>query len=53
MNQEWIFEVNGFHRVEKGHVELNEECFYFKNSKSNATTSKQKSKVNNIDILAD
>ena len=20
-NQEWIFEVNGFHRVKKGHVE--------------------------------
>ena len=27
--------------------------FYFKNNKSNATTSKQKLKVNNIDILVD
>ena len=26
---------------------------YFKNIKSNATTSKQKSKVNDIDILVD
>ena len=33
---------------------LNEmKCFYFKNNKTNATTSKQKSKVNNIDILVD
>ena len=29
------------------------KMFYFKNNKSNATTSKQKSKVNNIDILVD
>ena len=28
-------------------------CFYFKNKKSNATTLKQKSKVNNTDILFD
>ena len=53
INQEWVFEVNGFHKVKKGHVEWNEKCFYFKNNKSNATTSKQKSKVNNIDILVD
>ena len=29
------------------------KMFYFKNNKSNATTSKQKSKVNNNDILVD
>ena len=39
--------------VKKKHVEWYEKCFYFKNNKSNATTSKQKSKVNNIDILVD
>ena len=53
INQEWVVEVNGFHSVKKGHVEWNEKYFYFKNDKSNATTSKQKSKVNNIDILVD
>ena len=52
-NQEWVFEVNGFHRVKKGHIERNKKCFYFKNDNSNATISKQKSKVNNIDILVD
>ena len=51
IKQEWVFEVNGFHRAKKEHVEWNEKCFYFKNNKSNATTSKRKSKVNNIDIL--
>ena len=29
------------------------KCFYFKNNMSNATTSKNKSKVNDIDILVD
>ena len=52
INQEWVFEVNRFHMVKKGHAEWNEKCFYFKN-KSNATTLKQKSKVNNTDILVD
>ena len=52
-NQEWVFEVNGFHRVKKGHVEQNEKYFYFKNNKSNTTTSKQKLKVNKIDISID
>ena len=39
INQEWVFEVNGFHRVKKGHVEWNEKS---------ATTSKQKSKLNTL-----
>ena len=43
INQEMVFEVNAFHRVKKGHVEWKEKCLYFKNNKSNATTSKQKS----------
>ena len=53
INQEWVFEVNGFHKVKKGHVEWNEKCFYFKNNKSNATTSKQKSEAKNNDISVD
>ena len=67
INQEWVFEVNGFHRVKKGHVEWHARCNYLLNRvkckwksnqiechvKSNATTSKQKSEVNNIDILVD
>ena len=52
-NEELVFEVNEFHRIKKGHVEWNGKCFYFKNNKSNAATSKQKSKINNIDILVD
>ena len=39
--------------MKKGHVEWNEKCSYFKNNKSNATISKEKSKVNNIDIFVD
>ena len=31
INLEWVFEINGFHRVKEGHVEWNEKCFYFKN----------------------
>ena len=53
INQERIFEVNRFYRIKKGHVEWNEKSFYFNNNNSNAITSKQKSKVNNIDILVD
>ena len=49
INQEWVFEVNGFRRVKSGHIEWNEKCFYFNNNKSNPTTSKQK--VSNIDTL--
>ena len=41
INQEWVFEVNGFHRIKKGHVEIMKwkmfllqkeqvKCYYFK-----------------------
>ena len=53
INQEWVFEVKGFHRVKKGHLVWYEKCFYFKNNTSNTTTSKQKSEVYNTDISVD
>ena len=40
INQEWVFEVNWFHRVKKGHVEWSEKCFYFKNNKRFLTLPK-------------
>ena len=30
INQEWVFEVNEFHRVKKGHDDWNGKCVCFK-----------------------